>query len=365
MHQYTITTILWILLILVACFQTSLLTPAGIRLAIRTKRIFILNSIEDKIDQLRICISRKTVGYSPSELTMRPLEDYVRYQAPFFSFFHTLDVAKQGSVLEVGCGSGRALLDLKAEYPSIKAYGTNLKGYGFAQGNGSPAAFWSVANHFDTPVYCDQHGSPSFPVILETHPIQSPKFTTLFQPETFDFIFSRHSLNQGKLAANESHIFIPRLLPLLKVGSPAMIHMLGGTFHSTSDNKYYLILKVWNIVSKDAAQRRVSVVLYQTLCYASKFCISVVFKKCAPGAALHGTYKDCIVPPSINHRLPPPDWLVPELARVARLAKDGKMSLQEMAFGDNSTFRYAHEYMATFVKALDRWEQQGTIAAAH
>ncbi len=295
---------------------------------------------------------------------MWPLEDYLRYQAPFFSFLHILDAAKEGSVLEVGSGSGRALLDLKAEYPSIKAYGTNLRGNGFVQGKGSVEDFWTVANHFDIPVYCKQD-SPSLPIIIEAQPIHSANFSKLFEPEMFDFIFSRQLLNQEKLTAEESYIFIPRLLPLLKVGSSAMIHMLGGAFHATSDNKYHPILKVWNIVSNDsdAQWRRVSVVLYQTLCHMSYFCISVIFKKCEPGAALHGTFGDCIVPPGISHLLPPPGWLVQELARVAGLARDGGMSAGERAPGDASALRYAHACVARFVAALDGWERQGAVPA--
>ena len=318
---------------------------------------------EDQSDhQMKICQPRalKTAMYSPHEFTMRSLEDYVRYQAPFFSFFHTLDAVKQGSVLEIGSGSGRALLDLKAKYPSIKAYGTNLKGYGRSQADGSADDLWNVANHFNVTVYCNHRDIPSFPVILETCPIQSENFTKLFESGKFDFIFSRHTFNEGKLAAHESGIFIPRLLPFLKVGSPAMIHMIFGAFHSTSDNKYYPILKVWNIISKDAERQRVSVVLYHTLCYASEFCISVIFKKCPPGAALHKTYRDCIIPPDIRHRLPPPDWLSPELARVAKLATDGTRPKNE-----NVGPPYAHKYMRHFVAALDRWEQEGAIIAAH
>ncbi len=195
-------------------------------------------------------------------------------------------------------------------------------------------------------------------MLIETHPIQSKEFNTISHPEMFDFIFSRHSLNQGKLATNESHIFIHRLLPFLKVGSPAMIQMLCGTFHATSDNKYYPILKVWNIVSKGPKQLRVSIVLNQTLCYASKFCISVVFKKGAPGAKLHGTYKDCIIPQTLNYCLPPDGWLLRELARVGRAETRGVASAVK-----RRCLRYAHAYMANFVRELDRWEQQGATAA--
>ena len=331
------------------------------------KKIVYMNAVHDNdiYGPLRIC-HKQNSNYSHSQYSMHSLDDYLRYQAPFFSFFHTLESVKQGSILEIGCGGGRALIDLKSRYPFIKAYGTNPTSND--EFNRTAEAFWNVANHFDIPVYCDQQGLPSFPVILETHPIQSTNFTKVFHPESFDFIFSRHSLNQGKIAANQSHIFIPRLLPFLKVGSPAMVHMLGGTFHSTSDNKYYPILKVWNIVSHDAAQRRVSVVLYQTLCYASAFCISVMFKKCAPGARLHGAYRDCIVPPSISHRLPPPDWLVPELARVARLAEARGLSSPGRSGPPSADgggpFRYAHESMARFVAALDRWEEEGAIPFA-
>jgi hypothetical protein len=73
------------------------------------------------------CNHKTNVNYIPSELTLRPLEDYLRYQAPFLSFLHTLDLKSGGSVLEIGSGSGRALLDLKAAYPATKVYGTNLR----------------------------------------------------------------------------------------------------------------------------------------------------------------------------------------------------------------------------------------------
>jgi hypothetical protein len=185
-----------------------------------------------------------------------------------------------------------------------------------------------------------------------------------FEPEKFDFIFSRHALKQGKLAANDSFTFIPRLLPFLKVGSPAMIHMLGGTFHATSDNKYFPILGVWNIVSKGPEARpRVSVVLYQTLCYETAFCISVLFQKCAPGATLHGAFKDCLVPPSIRHRLPPPGWLLQELARAAALAEARRPQTNRSGAppADGGPFLYAHACMASLVAALDRWERDGAI----
>ena len=347
--------IAWVILLLLVTFQT----PNVIIEWIHAKRYSTRNNIKVNYAKNPSQCTHKTKSkYIPSELTMRPLDDYVRYQAPFLSFFHTLDMKRGGSVLEIGSGSGRALLDLKGAYPTISVYGTNLRGYGFQQSNGSADALWDVADYFDIPVNCDQNGAPNFPVLLETYPIQSEEFTTLFEPGTFDFIFSRHSLNQGKLLTNESHIFIHRLLPFLKVDSPAMVQMLGGAFHPTSDNKYYPILKIWNIVSNDAApQRRVSIVLYQTLCYASKFCISVVFKKCAPGAKLHRTYRDCVIPDTFQYDLPPDGWLVSELARVGRLATKGVASAVK-----RKCLRYPDEYMANFVRALDRWEQLGSVS---
>ena len=223
---------------------------------------------------------------------MRSLEDYYKYQPHFFSFFSMLDSFQDGVVLEIGCGSGKALLELKAKYPRMQVYGTNLRGYGYSQTNGSIESFWSIALYFGIPVLCDVHGSPGFPIVQETEKIQSPKFADVLPRIGFDFIFSRHSLNEGKLQSFESPLAITQLLPLLKEGRSAMIHLLGGKLHPSTDIRFYPVLSVTNIAPKQpnatGGHGRVSIVLYSTLCYLQLHCLGVVIRRClgnVPGAS--------------------------------------------------------------------------------
>ena len=146
-----------------------------------------------------------------------------------------LDSFQDGVVLEIGCGSGKALLELKAKYPRMQVYGTNLRGYGYSQTNGSIESFWSIALYFGIPVLCDVHGSPGFPIVQETEKIQSPKFADVLPRIGFDFIFSRHSLNEGQLQSFESPLAITQLLPLLKRCDPHLWHYLGADYGRVSD----------------------------------------------------------------------------------------------------------------------------------
>ena len=303
------------------------------------------------------CTGKSNIqSYAPNPLTERELEDYIRYEGTFLSFFLLLSrLNETAKILEIGTGSGRALLEIKAMYPKMEVFGTNLKGYGFAQTNGSEQSFWAIGSHYQIPIYCDSNQVPLFPTVKETHPIQSPNYTADFENITFDFIFSRHALNQGKLAPHESHLIIPRILPLLKVDSLAMIHLLGGTFHPTSDNKYYPILKVYNVVlksEKDQPRQRISFVIYQSLCFPDTFCINIAFKKCPPNFRLHWQYEDCIVPFTLFYVDPPKDWLLSELARISNV---------ENVTRQKKIYKYAHDYMANLMHALKRWVKKGRV----
>ncbi len=306
--------------------------------------------------------NRSAINYSAHMFTMRPLDDYIYYQPVFFSFFSALNAVSEGDVLEVGCGSGRALVELKSRYPKMNIIGSNLRGYGFAQINGSLEELWAIADHFHLVVYCSRD-KPIFPQIIETDKIQSQLFLASIANRRFDFIFSRHALNQGKLLSNESAISIPRLLPLLKRGGIAMLHLLFISFDKTSDITYFPLLAVYNLLFPDpasSAQQRVSVILYPTLCYEKHHCINLILKRCSPAAVLHPKFKDCIIPHILQYSCPSRDWVVKELLRVAALPPDPELA--DMSVYQRRSQAYAAEYMRELMRALEAWEKGEAIA---
>jgi hypothetical protein len=90
-----------------------------------------------------------------------------------------------------------------------------------------------VAKHFNISVGCFDNGKPALPPIFETWGIQSPEYSSVLEGRQFDLIISRHALNNGKLRPSDSAYIIPRILPLLKVGRFAMVHMLYENFRAT------------------------------------------------------------------------------------------------------------------------------------
>ena len=135
-----------------------------------------------------------------------------------------------------------------------------------------------------------------------------------------------------------------------------MIHLLGGTFHSTSNNKYYPILRVYNVVTRKKDKRprnRTSFVIYQSLCYPDTFCISIVFKKCLPTARLHWKNHDCIIPYILYNADPSQDWFLSELARIPTV---------ENSTAQRRIYQYTHDYMVNLVGALELWVKNRGIS---
>jgi SAM-dependent methyltransferase len=251
--------------------------------------------------------------YIPSEMTMRPLNEFKLYQPSFYSLMDEIDSMPNGDILEIGCGSGRALLDLKSKYPNIRAVGTNYRGYGFSQTNGSALHLWSVAKHFNISVVCSEDGAPAFPEIKEAEGIQHPNYTSIFGLQQFDLIISRHALNQGKLSPDKSVFIVPRVVSLLKVGGTAMVHLLYGAFYESSSHAHYPVLSITNIGPLSAS---VSIILYHTRCYVEN-CVSALIRRCAPHASRHPLHGDCILPQHVKVQLPPSGWMLSEMAKVA------------------------------------------------
>ena len=267
----------------------------------------------------------------------------------FIDWQKLLNSVSNGSVLEIGTGAGRALLDLKALYPFANAFGTNHYRDGYSQIEGSIESMWNVSEHFNIPVHCNHSGSPLFPTLLNLGKIQHEWLP--LPPESFDLIFSRHSLNDGKLEPSESHCFVPRLHKLLRPGGAAILHLLwdtgpvspalvllpaaravaparaaasaaasaaqasgggasGPQRSSPSPASWALpktdtLLRVTSVA--DASGAATSLVLFETegSCGTGRrreprHCVGLAMRKCPPAAPLHPVHGDCILPADLR-----------------------------------------------------------------
>jgi SAM-dependent methyltransferase len=126
------------------------------------------------------------------------------------------------NLLEQGCGSSRFLQETKRSFPVHNLFGTNFEGYtGYGQVDGSLPQMLSAAEHFGVPVMCSTaDGRPTFPDVRLTASIADPTFRyeLYFPGVQFDLILSRDALNSMKLNADESHVYIPKMLRALKPG---------------------------------------------------------------------------------------------------------------------------------------------------
>ena len=94
---------------------------------------------------LTIC-KRNSTGekWVPNKVTSRHLADFEDMVPAFIDWQKLLNSVSNGSVLEIGTGAGRALLDLKALYPFANAFGTNHYRDGYSQIEGSIESMWNV-----------------------------------------------------------------------------------------------------------------------------------------------------------------------------------------------------------------------------
>ena len=311
-----------------------------------------------------------TSSWKPHGFTSRNLAEYEHLVPEFLDFWGLLERTSHGNVLDFGTGAGLALLDLKARHPLARAFGTNLKTYGYPQSDGSDEAMWAVSEHFNVSVHCDAAAAPMFPVILNLGKIQQEPLP--FAAGFFDLVLSRHSLNEGKLLAAESHCALPRLLHVLKPGGAAALHLLFDTgtaallLPDLRDNitvdrpsrapaavpKTDTILSVTNLAAPGAARPHTSIVLYQTAgaCGAdslprTRFCVGVAARRCAAGDPLHPAFGDCVLPPDATLRIAP----------VARNGQPGHPPHRSM----QSRTAYHREYLKNLQAWLGRWAAEG------
>jgi len=121
-------------------------------------------------------------------------------------------------LLEVGAGSGHALLDLQAQFPFCQCYGVNYVGYPFPQAGSSSEDLLQTAKTFSVPVWCKSNGTPVLPNVTLIPSLADDNFSLgNFESRFFDAIISIHALN-NKLPWEMSNTYIPKLVRLLAPG---------------------------------------------------------------------------------------------------------------------------------------------------
>ena len=76
-------------------------------------------------------------------------------------------------------------------------------------------------------------------------------------------------------------------------------------------------------------------------------------RRCGPSDRPHHAYGDCVIPDALDYLLPPPGWLLAELAKAAAASSESP--------ADKYFTPYHRDYVAALVSALSRWEETGEI----
>ena len=259
-------------------------------------------------------------------------------------------------VLEQGCGSGRFLLEGQSQFPMVHFYGTNFKGYGkfehhYGQVSSNPHNLMRVAQHFHVPLMCGADARPVLPLVLLTSSIVASDFYYPVADHFFDLIVSRDALNSMKVGANESHVFIPKMLRVLKSGGLMALHLDYGVNFIFPE----LASKEFTIISTYAIGG-VSMVLYtkqhpgdQSNFYLSFFVLLV--KQCSSDVRTL-TPLECIAP---GYQSP-----FPEDMKKKWTVNTGA-SIPERKEATPSRIRYAFYYMKNLLDHLDSWVQAGAV----
>jgi len=135
------------------------------------------------------------------------------------------------SILEIGCGNGRAILELQNKLPFTHTYCINKEGYTFTQSTNKQDLLF-VAIHYNISIPCLFHTNDGKNITsrvilpnIDLFPgIQSSPLP--YNPASFDLILSQHALNEGKVLPNDIKIILPRIAILLKSGGYAALLLL-------------------------------------------------------------------------------------------------------------------------------------------
>jgi hypothetical protein len=140
---------------------------------------------------------------------------------------------KRMRLLDIGTGSGHALVDIQSRFPDSYLVGTNDLRYEAGKAEVtqalSDADLLASAAAFNVPVHCDCFGRPILPRLAFLD-IMSPHFRGggLFSNRSFHFVTSLLALN-GPSKTLEHH-YLPRVIGLLALEGLAVMHVGDAAF---------------------------------------------------------------------------------------------------------------------------------------
>lgn len=201
-------------------------------------------------------------------------------------------------ILEIGCGSGHALLDLQWRYPTANITGVNKRGYGITQLNATTELI-DMSIFYNVSLICDVFDVPILPHLVLFDGVGKNQMP--FPNQSFDMIISQNSLDTGKLQSHESVYIISRVARILKDDGVAA---LGLNHHKHYLFEYSSIKDTMNLTALKSftvsyTNRNVSILFY-TIGHV----IAVIIKVCLPSSGVSlGPGLGCLagqVAPALN-----------------------------------------------------------------
>jgi SAM-dependent methyltransferase len=222
--------------------------------------------------------------------TNRSFNHHMYMHPPFLNFSHKMESKPFAKVLELGSGSGRALIELQSKFGDSECYGTNYGGYKLPQAR-SQFDLLSAVRTYNLTIFC-RNDEPILPKIILTPSIIEFNLTSKFDQKLFDFIISVHALN-NKLPWNMSHTYVPDILNLLAPAGLAILHVGDlNSFFQPNENAFAITHSFCLMHTVQNKKKRFSAVLYVTGKIGH---VGMMLRHCMQ-TDLSNALGDCIVP---------------------------------------------------------------------
>eukprot|EP01036_Dinobryon_divergens_P025167 gene25167-33688_t len=186
------------------------------------------------------------------------------------------------TILEIGCGNGRALLELQSLMPHSTTFCVNKKGYNYAQAS-TRNELALIAEHYRIPILCSTGGhhnnrnknvgaekiksQPILPHIRLTSGVQNEAFK--YPHASMKLILSQHAINEGKVEPQDIFMVLPRIAMLLAPGGYAALLLMSNRvdmLYATGSSRWpgdaeFEIVKIVHV--NVTAAMRYSIYLYR------------------------------------------------------------------------------------------------------